>query len=317
VRRPRLLLLLIVASLASPATAALPAPWVVLPWGDGPGEPGLIPGGDERPAVGPVAIAAARDRVVISDAAHRRILVLDTEGRVAEVVATPFVAVDLAILPGGGLVALDAAGERAYIRDGAGPWRAPAPPTRRLSEVAVGPDGAPWVVDSLGRARPVADPTVGAPTIARAAPLGPSAAYHATGRRADARAGEVLLWAWDEPAEVRPPGPALTLAVAAGGDLLLGAIHPLRLDARGTLHVLVERLADAPRVEVHAQVRRYDLTRGADELEPVSWLVADVAPVNRYAAVDEDGALYIMAARPEGLTVWRLPAPADLPRGDR
>lgn len=296
--------LLALGPLGAPLAAELPAPLAVLPWGDGPGEPGLLPGGGERPPVGPVAVAADDAHIVVSDPAHRQLLLLDLAGNVVDTWRTDFAAVDLALLPDGRVLALDALGDRAHVCDGLGPWRPLALPAGAAAAlVAAGPGGTPWVIDALGRGHALE----GAAVSDRATPLGPDAPWHATGRRAGPASGELLLWRWPDPAEVRPPGPALTLPVRAT-DRLLGSVRPVRVDASGALHAAVETLAPGPQVSVRLTLHRFALPSGAP-VSTLAWDVADVAPINRPFAVTPSGVTIVIAARPEGLTVWRVEPP--------
>ena len=300
--------LLALATAPLAVAAPLPPPTTVLPWGDLPGEPGLRPGAEERPPVGPVAIAADDTRVVISDPANGQLLVLDRDGRVADAWPIDFAAVDLALLPDGAVLALDASGERVVVRDASGSWRAlplPGHQSAPLAALAVGPDGAPWVVDALGNAHALTGP---AATSDHATPLGIGARLHAAGRRIDARHGEVMVWSWDRPATVRGAGPDLTLPVAADGRLL-GTVRPLRADDRDVLHVLVERLTPGAAVAVEVAIERF-AARDGRLLGRTAWDVANIAPINHPAAVTPSGALVVMAALPEGLAVWHL-APVD------
>jgi|GEM_PF-3546593 len=303
-RRPLSLLVGLLALAAAPVAtaAALPPPTTILPWGDLPGEPGFRPGGDERPPVGPVAVAADDDRIVVSDPANRQLLVLDPRGQVVDSWPLGFPAVDVALLPDGSVLALDGPGQRVALRDASGAWRALPTPSAGVVTLAVGPDGSPWAVDRLGHGHALdVAPDSG---LDRATPLG--AGYHGAGRRVDARRGEALVWGWEQPATVRDAGPALTVPVDSDGRLL-GTVRPLRVDDHGVLHLLVERLARGRTISVEVAVQRY-AARDGRALGDTRWDVANIAPINHPAAVTPGGALVVVAALPEGLALWVIPA---------
>ncbi len=76
----------------------------LIPWGSGHGEVGLLPGGAEAPARGPLSMAIAPSGdVLVLDALNRRVLGIRPDGETYVAAPAPFGAIDLAAGPDGSL----------------------------------------------------------------------------------------------------------------------------------------------------------------------------------------------------------------------
>ncbi|GMV40771.1 MAG: hypothetical protein AMXMBFR64_24870 [Myxococcales bacterium] len=262
-------------------------PWALVPWGDA----GLSPGGGERQAVGPTALAASDGAVWIADAANERLLRVG-QGGVEASIPLGFAPEDVRVA--GTPFALAADLETVAFARPSGVQRVRAGLTE-VRGLAVAPDGAAWVVDAQGHGAPILAPAADG---SRAEPLG---ARHGVGRVDGPRQGRALLWEWNDPADLKR-APVVELPIRT--DLPLGLVRPLRAHADGTVTVLLELLASTSPVAVTAEVRRMDAAGRV--LDAVSFQVSGVAPANRYVDVEADGTLWIMQAREDGLALWRL-----------
>jgi DNA-binding beta-propeller fold protein YncE len=280
------------------SAAPLPEPDVVIPWGDGALEPGLVPRGGEQMAVGPVAFAVAPFGIVVSDDAHERLLVI-AQGRVTGSVPLGTGVADLRVGAGGTIFALTAALDRVLIVPPAGAVRSARIPAviERPRGLAVGPDGRAYVVDSNG----ISAPVQGAVEAGRATPLGAESSLHAGARLTGRTTGEMYVWSWDRPATLQPDGPDRTIQIRT--ERRLGLVRPLTALGDGSVFVLAETLSDGSPLEVRAEVLRIDAT-GATTGRLVLPLATE-APANRYVDVEPDGTLWLLRSDSRGLTLTR------------
>ena len=283
----------------STSLAAAPAPWRVLPWVGGPLQPGITAPAPEQERHAPCGIALAKGKIVLGDRVHQRILVLDNEAR------------PTASFPIGkrGLLGLTTSGARVAWLDASQKrlwWldisRADAKPRRiplktPATAVLTGHKGRLWVLDSLDNARLASGRT----RMARARPLGAGVPWHGAGLKTGEKKGEALLWRWQRAARVKPPGPDWLIEVRTRRRL--GMIEPLAVTAGEDAYLRIETLSEGSPLHVWEAVHRVPM-RGARS--KVIWPVNGIAATPQNITVSSDGTIYRMAARPNGLWLWRI-----------
>ena len=210
---------------------------------------GFTTGTLDRPHWGPSSICVSDGIVWVADPVHQRMVSYNPKGTIEKAVALPFPPVRLWCGANNHVWAVDGAWERGVE------WKnevlsAPYPLPHRASDLRTGPGRIPWVVLSDGHGTPI----VGKAGLKRAIPLGEAQDGHSIGRKTGANTGEVLIWNWDEPAEVKGQGPARVLAFQTKGKL--GSIRPLASDRDGNVYVHLEILSDAIPVAVSNQIVR-------------------------------------------------------------
>jgi len=281
------------------AAAEQPEPWLLLPWTDGGSGPSLRPGGPELQAVGPAAIAADGDSLMIADTAAKRVLRVGPDGAVAAE-SVPVAALDLAVGPDGQVALLSERLDRVLWRTADGQWAEEMlGPKERPRRIAWDHRGVLW----LGLVDGSAVPLLEAATLPgkRALPLAGSPA-HAWAKREVSGKAVVWVWPWDRPASFKdsraerfeistPPGRGMVLPLARTGE--------------DRVDVLVEWMPDDGDA-VHAKVLRID--RSGKTVQSFAWPRNDVAPVYRPSAVAPDGVVFVMRTLPDGLAIYRVAA---------
>jgi hypothetical protein len=315
---PRLALLVAVAGLAAacaPSTggarrAALGAAGEhLLPWGDGPAAAGLRPGGAERLASGPSAIAVAPDGApLVLDRVNRRVLRLDVPGRPPQIAAVaPEDAEDLAVGADGTLALYSPWRARVWVYGGGAAVEMAVPRAiRGVRGVALGPSRQVLLHTAYQETLSLGSPSV---------PQTPDAAL------AQKREGEVLL------ADGR--GVAVRLLEDGRPEVLL-RVPGERLDAAARFplpeRVLAARVVGAadravclrleqagpgPGFTVQRQVVCHDVDTGARLLQRDLPAPGLFVPPREVAVGGNPARVVFMEAAREGLRVTTLPLPTD------
>jgi len=277
---------------------ALP-PDAILPFNDAALSPGFITpmAVDELPQ-GPAAIAATRHAVFLADNVNSQVLVLDRNGSAITAIPVDAPIADLRVGSEGTLTLLTADHRRIHALNPDGTPLAEFPlPSGSVRGLARAPDGKVWTVDVFGQGA-----LAGAsPTGVHAAPLGVSPRWHGTGVLRTDRTGDVLLWDWDDPAELKGRGPARVVHVKT--TRRLGLVRPILVDRRGNLYILLETLSEHVPLEVTLEIRRVSPSGRSSR---VAWDVHPHAPCSNSVAIDENGTVFRHESRPEGLYFWRV-----------
>ena len=246
-----------------------------------------------------VVLQLADGKILLGDRVHKRILVLDSEARPKASFAIGKRGLLGLTVSGPRVAWLDASQRRLWWLDSS---RAKAKPRRiplkaPASAVVTGRKGRLWVLDSHGNGLLASGRT----RTARARPLGAGVPWHGAGLKTGEKKGEALLWRWQRPARVKPPGPDWLIEVSTRRRL--GMIQPLAVTAGEDAYLRVETLSEGSPLHVWEAVHRVPM-RGARS--KVVWPVEGVAETPQNITVASDGTVYRMAARQNGLWLWRL-----------
>ena len=204
---------------------------------------------EETLSNGPAAICVSKRGIWIADSVNQRVSLWGTKSKVKESREVPFAPAALWCNSEGHIWVMNGSRETAFFHNGVEPGSTYPLPEKSAS-FATGPSGDPWVVLSDGHGVPL----LGKAGIKRSIPLGKDHAFHAIGRKSGTNTGEVLVWPWSSPAEVKRTGSMRTIKFEVEG--LLGSITPLGMDNEGHLYVHVESLAKTAPVRVQHQVFR-------------------------------------------------------------
>ena len=286
------------------------SPTHVLTWDADYLSPGWISGAENSLPVGPGCFDFNHGGAVVSDAAHRRLLILDENLVPRDSFHVDVIPADLRLDRSGKIYLLSSDLDRIYIYGQNGELdRAVEVPEGRVRSLATGPDGGVWWEDRHGHAHSLdkKQPT------GMALPMGEGSPWHATGRQIDKHRGEVLLWKWGVKAEVKPPGPARTYGVETSSRL--GSIRPLGMDEKGRLFVRVETLSETAPLVVTTEVLAY-APSGAI-VGRVSWVESAIAPTSWNIRVTANGVLIRMESQKTGLAFWRQTAQEWITGGAR
>jgi len=281
------------------AAQTLP-PDAILPFNESGWSPGFVPGGAENLPEGPAAIAATRHAVFIADNVRDQLLILDRTGAPIGALPLSIPVADLQVDPSGRITLLSA--DHAHLlnlaSDGSVLTDLSLPPST-VRGLATTPEGDVWTVHVSGQGSPAGT----LPTGEHAAPLGRHGSLHGAGVLRDPRAGDVLLWNWNQPATLKGQGPTRVLSVET--TRRLGLIRPIHMDRHGAVYILLETLSEHAPLEVTLEIRRIQPNGRASR---VAWDVHPHAPSSASVAIDEEGTVYRYESRPEGMFFWRVDA---------
>ncbi len=272
-------------------TAAEPTTLSVSFQGDGL-RPGYEAARPDQLSWGPSSLVVTKNGFLLADPVHSRVLEYTHKGEAVGSIACPFPPAQVWVSASGSAWVVDGPRERAAAVSGHNAGQIVRLP-EKTNQLFTGPGDKPWVLLSSGFSVPL----VGKSGLARATPLGNE--HHGVGRRVARNQGEVLIWAWSNPAEVKGKGPLRVLGFET--DTTLGSIRPLHMGADGTLFVHIEKLAPGPVVQVTHEITRVqrDGTRAH-----ISWPASQINPHLESFVISPEGTLHRSTTRPDGLQVF-------------
>ena len=254
---------------------------------------GLQAAQEESLAWGPSDICISKKGIWVADSVNSRVTLWGNKANLKESRTTPFPPAGLWCNAEGHTWVMNGSKEQAFFTDGKAPGTS-YPLPDKTAHFTTGPSGAPWVILQDGHSVPL----VGKAGIRRAIPMGKDRAFHAIGRKVNGTTGEILVWAWNAPAEVKGAGPVRTVKVEVDG--LLGSITPIGMDAEGRLFIHVESLGKGIPVRVRHQILR--VTRKGERTQ-IQWEPSALHPHldGRYLSTNHD--LFRFSSLADGLVI--------------